>query len=215
MGTDSFLALACGGLIVSIFGALMCFFGYRLFIILLPLWGFFFGLTLGAQSMQALFGTGFLSTVTSWVVGFVVALIFAGLSYLFYAAAVAIIAGSLGYAVAVGVLLAIGMQMGFLVWLIGIVVAVIFAVVTMVLNIQKWVVIIATSLAGSAVVFGAYFALFNPFPNLIENPIKAFLNASPFFLIVSLLLAAAGIVFQFRSTRSYTVESYEHWSEVG
>jgi len=215
MGTDSFLALACGGLIVSIFGALMCFFGYRLFIILLPLWGFFFGLALGAQSMQALFGTGFLSTVTSWVVGFVVGLVFAGLSYLFYAAAVAIIAGSLGYAVAVGVLLAIGMQMGFLVWLIGIVVAVIFAVGTIYLNIQKWVIIIATSLAGAAVVFGAYFALFNPFPNLIENPIKAYLSASPFLMIVTFLLAAAGIVFQFRSTRSYTVESYEHWSEVG
>jgi hypothetical protein len=215
MGTDSFLALACGGLIVSIFGALMCFFGYRLFIILLPLWGFFFGLMLGAQSMQALFGTGFLSTVTSWVVGFVVGLLFAGLSYLFYAAAVAIIAGSLGYALTVGVLLAIGMQMGFLAWLIGIVVAVIFAVGTLMLNIQKWVIIIATSLAGAAVVFGAYFAMFNPFPNLIENPIKAYLSASPFLMIVTFLLAAAGIVFQFRSTRSYTVESYEHWSEVG
>jgi len=215
MGTDSFLALACGGLIVSIFGALMCFFGYRLFIILLPIWGFFFGLVLGAHSMQAIFGTGFLSTVTSWVVGFVVALVFAGLSYLFYAAAVAIIAGALGYGLAIGILLAIGMQMGFLVWLIGIAVAVIFAVVTMVLNIQKWVVIIATSLAGSAVVFGAYFALFNPFPNLLENPIKAFLNASPFFMILAILLAAAGIVFQFRSTRTYTVESYEHWSEIG
>jgi hypothetical protein len=95
------------------------------------------------------------------------------------------------------------------------VVAVIFAIVTMVLNIQKWVVIIATSLAGSAVVFGAYFALFNPFPNLIDNPIKAFLDASPFFMILAILLAAAGIVFQFRSTRSYTVQSYEHWSEVG
>jgi hypothetical protein len=215
MGTDSFLALACGGLIVSIFGALMCFFGYRMFIILLPLWGFFFGLMLGAQSMQALFGTGFLSTVTSWVVGFIVALLFAGLAYLFYAAAVVIIAGSLGYALTVGVLLAIGMQMGFLVWLIAIVVAVIFAVVTLVLNIQKWVVIITTSLAGAAVVFGGYFALFNPHAVLLENPIKAFLNASPFFLIMAFLLAAAGIVFQFRSTRSYTVESYEHWSEVG
>jgi hypothetical protein len=215
MATDSFLALACGGLIVSIFGALMCFFGYRMFIILLPLWGFFFGLVLGAQSMQALFGTGFLSTVTSWVVGFVVGLIFAGLSYLFYAAAVAIIAGSIGYALTVGILLAIGMQMGFLMWLIGIVVAVIFAVVTMVLNIQKWVIIIATSLAGAAVVFGAYFVMFNPYATLLENPIKAYLSASPFLMIVAFLLAAAGIVFQFRSTRSYTVESYEHWSEVG
>jgi hypothetical protein len=215
MVTDSFLALACGGLIVSIFGALMCFFGYRLFLVLLPLWGFFFGLMLGAQSMQALFGTGFLSTITSWVVGFIVAVVFAGLAYLFYGAAVVLIAGSLGYGLTVGVLAAIGMQMGFLMWLIAIIVAVIFAVVTLVLNIQKWVVIIATSLAGAAVVFGAYFVMFNPHATLLDNPVKAYLNSSPFLMIVAFLLAAAGIVFQFRSTRSYTVESYEHWSEVG
>ena len=214
MSTDSFLALACGGLIVSIFGALMCFFGYRLFIVLLPLWGFFFGLMLGAESMQALFGTGFLSTVTSWVVGFIVAIIFAGLSYLFYAAAVVIVAGSLGYGVTVGILLAIGMQMGFLVWLIGIVVAVIVAVLTLVLNIQKWVIIVATSLAGAAVVFGAYFVMFAPHATLLDNPIKAYIGSSPFLMIVTFLLAAAGIVFQFRSTRTYVVESYDHWSEV-
>ena len=66
---------------------------------------------------------GFLATVTSWVVGFVVALIFALLSYLFYAVAVAIISGSLGYAIAVGLLTWIGLDMNFLVWLIGIVAA--------------------------------------------------------------------------------------------
>jgi hypothetical protein len=129
-----------------IFGSLMCFFGYRLFLFLLPVWGFFFGLVLGAQSMQALFGTGFLSEITSWVVGFVVGLIFAVLSYLFYTVAVAVVAGSLGYLVAVGLLLAIGMDMEFLLWLIGIIVAVVFAFGTLLLNLQKWVIIIATAL---------------------------------------------------------------------
>ncbi|MBV9323828.1 MAG: hypothetical protein JO352_08595, partial [Chloroflexi bacterium] len=39
--------------------------GYRFFIFLLPIWGFFFGFGLGAQAVQALFGDAFLSTVTS------------------------------------------------------------------------------------------------------------------------------------------------------
>jgi hypothetical protein len=211
MVTDSFLVLACGGLIASLFGALMCFSGYRLFLFLLPIWGFFFGLVLGAQSMQALFGTGFLSTISSWVVGFVVGAIFALLSYLFYFVAVAVIAGSLGYMAGVGLMLAFGLEMGFLVWLIGIVAAIAMVFVTMYFNLQKWVIIIATSLAGAAVVFGAYFAMFNPYPNLLENPIKAYLNASPVLMILAIVLAAAGIVFQFRSTRSYTVESYSRW----
>jgi hypothetical protein len=212
MAADSFLSMACGGLIASLFGALMCFFGYRLFLFLLPIWGFFFGLWLGAQSMQALFGTGFFSTVTSWVVGFVVGLIFALLSYLFYVAAVAIMAGSLGYMLTVGLLQAVGLEMGFLVWLIGIVVAVVFVVVTLVFNLQKWVIIIATSVAGAAAVFGAFYAMFNPYSDLVENPIKAFLSESPVLMILTIVLAIAGILFQYRSNRKYTVESYDRWA---
>ena len=64
--------------------------------------------------------------------------------------AVALIAGSLGYAVAVGLLLAIGLQMGFLVWLIGIVAAIVLAIVTIRFNLAKWVIIIATSVLGAA-----------------------------------------------------------------
>ena len=212
MVTDSFLALACGGLIASLFGALMCFFGYRLFLFLLPIWGFFFGLYLGAQSMQALFGTGFLAEVTSWVVGFVVGLIFALLSYLFYFLAVAIIGGSLGYLLSTGLLMALGLEMGWLVWLIGIVVAVALAIVTLVFNLQKWVIILATGLVGAAAVFGAYFAMFNPHAALLENPVKAFLNASPVLMILAIVLAIGGILFQFRNTRKYTIESYDRWA---
>src|SRR5512136_75246 len=102
MVTESFLSLACAGLIGILFGLVLCFAGYRLFIILLPIWGFVFGLAFGVQSIQLLFGVGFLATVTSWVVGIIVGAIFAILSYLFYTLAVAIIAGSLGYGLAVG-----------------------------------------------------------------------------------------------------------------
>ncbi len=77
MTTDSFFALMCGGMIALLFGLVLAFAGYRLFLVLLPIWGFFFGFGLGAQSIQALFGDAFLATITSWVVGFVVGAIFA------------------------------------------------------------------------------------------------------------------------------------------
>jgi hypothetical protein len=211
MQTDSFLAMACAGLIAFLFGVTLCFAGYKLFLVLLPIWGFFFGLMLGAQSMQALFGEGFLATITSWVVGFLVGGVFAVLSYLFYIAAVAILAGSLGYAVTVGILLAIGLKMNFLTWLIAIVVAVALAFVTLRFNLQKWVIIIATSLAGAAVVFGGMFAMFSPYAQLLENPIKAFLSSSPFLMILAIALAIFGIVAQFRTTQSYTLETYNNW----
>ena len=58
MVNDSFFTLACAGLIGILFGLALCFAGYRLFLVLLPIWGFFFGLALGAQTMQALLRRG-------------------------------------------------------------------------------------------------------------------------------------------------------------
>ena len=81
--------------------------------------------------------------------GFIVGGVFAVLSYLFYMVAVALIAGSLGYSIGVGLLLAIGMQMNFIVWLVGIVVAVVLVVVTFRFNLAKWAIIIATGIIGA------------------------------------------------------------------
>jgi hypothetical protein len=208
MVNESFFTFACAGLIGLLFGAALAFSGYRLFIFLLPLWGFFFGLALGAQTIQAIFGDAFLATVTSWVVGFIVALLFAVLSYAFYMFAVAIIAGSLGYALAVGLLTAIGLQMGLLVWIIGIVAAVALAIVTLVLNIQKWVVIVATAILGSATIFGTILVLFNPVAQVLANPVRTMISSSPLMTILFLIVAGLGIYFQFASTRTVTIVEY-------
>ena len=213
MTPDSFLAVACASLIAFMFGLVLCFGGYRFFLILLPIWGFFFGLVFGAQSIQMLFGVGFFATVTSWVVGFVTGAIFAVLSYFFYLFAVALIAGGLGYAAAVGLLLAIGLDMGFLVWIIGMAAAIALVFVTLRFNLQKWVIIIATSLAGAGVIFGAFVILFAPHAALLENPVKVALQQSPLLMITALIVAAFGIYVQARANRNYTIESYNRWAE--
>jgi len=211
MITESFLSLACAGLIGILFGLVLCFAGYRLFIILLPIWGFVFGLILGVQSIQMLFGVGFLATVTSWVVGLVVGAIFAVLSYLFYVVAVAIIAGSLGYALSVGFMLLIGMQLGWLMWIIAIVVAIAFAVVTIIFNLQKWVVIGATAILGAGAMIETVVFLFVPAATVLENPVKAALDASPLLLIAFLVFAILGIIAQVMNTRTFVVEEYSRY----
>lgn len=213
MTTESFLALACASLIAFVFGLVLCFGGYRFFLILLPIWGFFFGLVFGAQSMQMLFGTGFFAEVTSWVVGFVVGAIFAVLSYFFYLVAVALIAGALGYTVATGLLLAIGLDMGALVWIVGVVAGIALAAATILFNLQKWVIIIATSLLGAGVIFGAFVILFAPHAALMENPIKVALQQSTLLMITALIVAVLGIVVQVRANRAYTLETYNRWAE--
>lgn len=213
MVNESLFTLMCAGLIGSMFGLLMAFAGYRLFLLLLPIWGFFFGLALGADTMQALFGVGFLATITSWVVGFVVGAIFAVLSYLFYLFAVAVLAGSLGYSLTALILLAIGMRPGWLLWIIAIIVAVAVIFVTFKFNLQKWVIIIATSILGAAVVFGTFILLFNPVANLMANPVQLVLQSSPLLMLLAIVMAVAGIVVQYRQNKAFTLDSYNKWEE--
>lgn len=217
MSTDSFFALACIAVIALFYGSVLAFAGYRFFLFLLPIWGFLFGFGLGAQTMQAIFGEGFLSTVVSWVVGFVIALVFAVLSYLFYFLAVALLAGSIGYALGVGIMEAIfGNNLDFLTWLIGIVVGIIFAVGTLMLNIQKWVIIIATALMGAGVIVGTFLFLVGGLPtaDLINNPVKAVLNNNPIWFIIFLVIAVLGFVAQYQTSRAWKLEEYNRWEEV-
>ena len=215
MTNDSFFTLMVGGIITLLFGSILLLAGYRFFLFLLPIWGFIFGFGLGAETVQALFGDAFLSTATSWVVGFGVALVFAVLSYLFYFAAVAIVGGALGYALAVGLLQAIGLNFGFIVWLVGLVVAVIFGVGVLVLNIQKWVVIAATAILGSGVIVGCFLFLFGgPASQIVQNPVRVALQASPWWTLAFVILAVFGFIAQYQTTKQFEVEAYDRSAEL-
>jgi hypothetical protein len=204
--------LLCASLIALVLGLVVCFGGYRLFMVLLPVWGFFFGFFLGAETLQAIFGGGFLATVTGWVVGFVVGAIFGLLSYFFYIVGVAILAGSLGYALGAGFMNLIGIDAGILVWVVGIVVAIVVAGVTFFFNIQKYVIIIATALGGAGLTFGTLLlgAAGLTLARLVENPLRRMLEGSPLLIILFIVMAVAGIVVQLRANRDYEIEAYEN-----
>lgn len=204
--------LFCATLIALLFGAFICFAGYRFFIILLPIWGFFFGFGLGAQAVQALLGDAFFGTVTSWVVGFVVAIIFAVCAYLFYLFGVAILAGSIGYGLGVALMGAIGIQFGFLTWLVAIVLGVVLAFVTIVFNIQKYVIIIATALGGAALAVGTLLLGVEgmSLTELSANPLQSMWAAAPFWTIILLAMAVAGIAVQWKANQNHWVEPYDN-----
>jgi hypothetical protein len=215
MTGDSFFALAITGMIALFFGTMLIFAGYRFFLFLLPVFGFFFGFGLGAQTVQALFGDGFLSTITGWVVGFGFALVFALLSYAFYFVAVGLIGAALGYALGVGFMELFVPNLNFIVWLVGIIAAVAVGAATLMLNIQKYVVIAATAILGAGVVVGTFLFLFGgPSAQLTQNPVRTALNASPLWTIFFIVLAILGIVGQYQSTKNYEMETYNRFADA-
>lgn len=193
--------LFCATMIALLFGLAVTYGGYRLFIALLPIWGFVFGFGLGAQSMQVLFGQGFLITVTSWVAGFIVGAIFAVLSYMIYMFSVAILAGSVGYILGASLMYWIGFQPGIISWLVGIVVGAILIFVTLIFNLQKYMVVIGTSIIGSGMLIGTLMlgVVGVALIKFLDNPIKTMLDDSPLWTILYLVLVVSGIVVQLRA----------------
>jgi hypothetical protein len=141
------------------------------------------------------------------VVGFIVAVIFAVLSYLFYFIGVALLAGSFGYAVGVGLMGLIGFDLGFISWLVGIILGIIFAAVTILLNIQKWVVIGITSFAGAGTIIGTFLLMFGKIDpaEFGRNAVKAAMSDSLFWLLGFLALGILGFVAQAYANRTYVL----------
>lgn len=214
MDGSSVLGNIVGAMVLLFLGWILAFAGYRLFLILLPIYGFFVGISIGAHSVQALFGDGFLSTTTSWVVGFFVGLIFAVLSYLFWVAAVAIVAGSLGYAIVAGLFSLLEADLDVLVWIIGVVVGVVFAIAALVLNLQKAVIIVSTAVMGAWTVVGTFlFLLGGSSPEeLAETGARMILRDHPLWYVIFGVVAVVGALFQFRVNREYEMERYNRWA---
>jgi hypothetical protein len=202
--------LLCGALIVVLVGLAMVLNGYRWFLIILPIAGFFFGFMIGAQAMTAIFGEAFLATITSWVVGFIVAIVFAVLSYFFYFIGIAIFIGSFGYALGYAIMGLFNAELTILTFLVALALGIIFAVLAFVLNIQKYLVIIATSFIGAgAIILGILAAFGFPPEALGKNALALVLQDSVWWLIVFLALGITGTVLQIRRNRKWELTVVE------
>jgi hypothetical protein len=209
---DWTFGLLCMGLIALLFGSAVVFFGYRLFLFLLPVWGFFVGFFLGAQTLELLLGGGFLGSITGWVVGFFVGLLFALLSYLFYVFAVAVISFSLGYGLIAGIL----GPLGLVTWLIAVVVGIVVAGLVLRFNVQKYAIIVATAVGGTAGIIYTILAMTVPGFKVLDalgSPVKMALDSSWLWVLFFVVVAGAGIVGQIRSNRAFEIDSYNRMEE--
>jgi hypothetical protein len=201
-----------------VLGIGFCFFGYRLFLVMLPIWGFFAGLWLGGIGVSSFLGGGFLATITGWVVGIGLGLICALFSYLFYLVGVALVSAVIGIALGSGIMSAVGFQQGLLVMLVGLAAGVVVATLTLRHNWQKYVVITLTALAGANLIVLAGLLLFGvvTLSDMAggSNLLSPVIRESWLAVAAWLALAIAGIVAQIRTSLEFefTQERYvEGW----
>jgi hypothetical protein len=187
------------GLIALGVGAAFTFYGFKFFLILLPLWAFVVGFAAGAQALSALFGDGFLATVTGWVVGFILGAVFAVISYLWYWAAIVLLGGGLGYTIGVGLMGWLNIH-GFLAVVVGVVVGAVFAVGTILLRAPRILVVVFTSLGGAATVVGGALLILGRIPvgGFGDGVLAAVLEDNLLWFVAWIAIAALGVVYQAR-----------------
>jgi hypothetical protein len=195
------------GLLALAIGLAFAFYGFKLFLILLPIWGFFAGFLIGANLISSLLGgadAGFLATVTGWVVGFILGLVFAVLSYLYYWVAVILLGGFLGYELTYGVLQWLNINAdGVIAFILALIVGAIFAVGFFILQMPAVLVIVASALAGAgAAVAGIVVGLgLVPLAEM-DSGIFGVYEAHDLgwlWLIIGIVIAIAGAVYQSRT----------------
>jgi len=203
--------LICTAILALVIGILALVAGYRLFLLLLPIWGFFAGFAMGAHATTLIFGTGFLSTITSWIIGIASGLLFAVLSYMIYLVGVALLSAAFGYFLGAGVTL-LFLDPGLIVTLVGLAGAVGMAFLVLSFNIQKPILEFITSFGGATAVLTGVLLLFGTISieALGQNPVRAVIDDSIFWLITWLVLGFVGFGIQIASNRTYVIEAPEN-----
>jgi hypothetical protein len=197
-------------LFAGLIGLALVFGGYRLARILIPLWGLLAGFTLGAAGVSDALNGGFIGTTMGIIVGVVVGVVFALLAYFFFSLAVVLFSASLGYWLGTSMVLFLGFNKGFLSAIVGIVLGAIVGIIALFGNFPKYYLIIISSIGGAVAVLGGIMLLLN------KIQIDAFsyaavsqeVKTSWFWLLLAVLLAGVGIVYQIKSNPDFTLEEW-------
>jgi hypothetical protein len=213
------------GLLALAVGAAFTFWGFRFFLILLPIWGFFAGFIFGANGISYLLGDGFLATTLGWVVGFVLGIVFAILSYLYYWVAVVLLGAAVGYAAGIGLMHWLGNGGGLLAFSVGVIGAVILAGLVIVLRVPKYLVVVLTAFGGAFTAVYGVALIFNVVPlkdttsgnvdqaggGILGSFAQA--NLGALWVVAAVVLGAVGLLYQMRTTteiESLAVDAYQN-----
>jgi len=207
------------GILLALVGLGVCFFGLRYWFVLLPIFGAVTGFFVGARVVQEVFGTGFLSTGVSWIVGIIVGLVFALLSWFVWYAGAIIMAGAVGASLFSGILHAIfSNPWGVALFIVALIGAILFAAIALFLNLPIYIVIVNSALGGAALAVAGVLVLIG---NIAVQELSTgatvavadevrFQGAGIFWYIVFIVLTILGMLSQRQSVASVTLPE-EKW----
>lgn len=202
------LAVLLTALVLFVVGIAFLFAGYRLFRLLIPIWGFIVGFDVAVAVGRTMLHTQPLATLTGWILAIVVGILFAALAYGYYYVSVVLLGASVGFLLGEAVATALFPHAGVGALIAGIIGAVILALVAIALDLPKALIVVLTALGGaSAVVVGALLALGKVSLATLQasavNGATPVVRSSWWLSLLTLGLALIGILTQAGRLRAY------------
>jgi hypothetical protein len=200
------------GILLVLFGVGIACFGIQVFMATLPMLGFLLGFFIGTAGVEAIWGDSFLSSVTSWLVGFGLGLVFALVSYFWWYAGALLAAGAWGAALGTGLVRAFGGSSDWLLFLFGAIGFVAIMLVALSLNLPVYIIIVNTAFAGATVAVAGVLLVFGQidYQNLGRGTMVSIINESWWWVLVTAGIAAFGMLFQM-AMRSAARLPQEKW----
>ena len=203
--------------VILLFGGLAIgFAGLRFWFILLPILGFFAGLSAGVALMHWIFDEGIFSTGIGLVIGLFLGLIFAAISYLYWYIAVLFGAGYIGAELGSGFMRAIDVSSGFVIAVASIIGAIALVLIAIILFLPFIMVIVSTGIAGATWVMAGIMLIFGVVDraDLGFGAVTAAINDSWLWFLAWLVLAVLGILAQLRLFENVPLPE-DRWTSAG
>jgi hypothetical protein len=201
------LQIVLFSILAIVIGAALLTYGYRIFLVLLPVVGFFAGFWVGASAMQFTLNENFLATIFTILVAIVVGILFAIGSYLIYMMGVVVVAFAFAAMIAAGIMTTIGFESGFIVGIVALAAGVGMVILTVQRNLQKYIIMAIMSIGGgNLVVLGVLVLIGQVSLETLKtngNMIAPVLASGALWVIIWLGLAIAGLIYQIRTSSDF------------
>lgn len=193
-------------------GLFLCVRGQWALRLLLSVWGAFAGFNIGAGLMSSWRDVPYLDSLLDWVVALVLAFLFAGLAYLYYAIAVMIGLASMGFVVGSSIASALGANQTWILVSIGLVAGILVAVVALAVDMPQIILIVLSAAAGASVAVSGVMVLFGAAD--LDDVLYGRITASdhPWWYLGITVLTVVGIVVQTSRSAALRSGMRESWN---
>ena len=205
------------GLLALAVGALFCFRGYLTMRLVIPVWGAFAGFLLGAGLVNGFSNSRFLVGALSWVVGIAVGLLFAVLAYAYYEVSVVLAMAATGFVLGATLMVALNVTWTWVVIVVGVLAGLALAVLAILADLPMILLVVLTAMAGAATLVAGCMLVAGSLNTADVGSIRVIqqIQQSPGWWILYVVVAAAGVVLQIRTTASIRRSLRAQWAADG